>query len=958
MNTPMPSPDQTLAVIADESFFDTLASRLLEFHASRADAAVAPADLSGILVLTPSTAIGAELRAALARASSTALLLPRFDTMKNWAFRAPLENVPEPFPPSGRVVLLYEALRVRDWFDEAARWEIASEIAALFDELSARSIALPEDEGTFAARLEEAYALDDSPPLMFEARIVYELWKALNLSGALDANLVYQARLTLLARDAEKAPPLFVVLDAAPEEALIPAEREFLRRAAKFRRVGVFHPAPREERATPLLRVLDAAWSRKPDALDASDASNISNASDASNAPLRERARALSRILPQSPLVGRLRILAVEGREAEARAAVAQTGEWLRQGLRRIALIAQDRLTARRVRALLERRRILVKDETGWKLSTSRAAATIDTLLEVAAGNAWYSDVLDLFKSPYVFSDLGEDERAAGVFALETAIRRTSTQNDLLKMRRCAAGVGAPEAKSVALALIDRLTEAVSFVSGGRASLSEWLVRLDKALQVLGALAPFETDAAGRALLKLLEERRVELSANTALFSFGVWRTWLDREMESVNFRDETIESPVVLTPLKAAGLRRFEAALILGGDSRHLAVDARGRFFNDSVRRALGLLTREDEENALRRELEHVLSVVPHVAATWCQDEESGPLAPELALLSILHELAWGDDLREACLASCPEPEVDPDAPVDPAFAAPVAPPDLIPERVSTSACKTLVACPYLFFARHVLGLGEIDEVREEMQKNDYGNFVHRVLEAFHTRHPLVSALEKDEARAALQTCVDEVFDPYITDDFPAIAWKGRWEKRLDAYLDWQRAREAAGWRCARSEVEVGSTLTLDGGKRLELHGRIDRVDTMGPRVGKGLPQGVALLDYKTQKPSRIEEYIDDDVQLALYALMYGEETGKSTTENAGFPKEAAYVALDDEEISTVESGGAAASLEEEVKLQKERLLRVFNALYAGAKLPAHGASRVCAYCEIYGLCRVADHA
>ncbi|MDR1162944.1 MAG: PD-(D/E)XK nuclease family protein [Candidatus Accumulibacter sp.] len=948
MNTPMPSPDPTIAVIADENFFDALAVHLLEFHASRADAALASADLSEILVLTPSAAIGAELRAALARASSAPLLLPRFDTMKNWAFRAPLENVPEPFPPSARVVLLYEALRVRDWFDEAARWEVASEIAALFDELSARSISLPEDEGTFAARLEEAYAIDDSPPLMFEARIVYELWKALNLSGALDANLVYQARLTLLARDAEKAAPLFVVLDAAPEEALIPAEREFLRRAAKFRRVRVFRPAPREERATPLLRVLDAAWSRKLNAPDVLDAPG---------APLRERARALGRILPQSPLFGRLRILAVEGREAEARAAVAQTGEWLRQGLRTIALIAQDRLTARRVRALLERRRILVKDETGWKLSTSRAAATIDALLEVAAENAWHCDVLDLCKSPYVFSDLGEDERAAGVFALETAIRRTSTQNDLLKMRRCAAALDAPEAKT-ALALIDRLAEAVSFVSGGRASLSEWLSRLDKALQVLGALAPLETDAAGRALLKLLEERRVELSANTALFSFGVWRSWLDREMESVNFRDETIESPVVLTPLKAAGLRRFDAALILGGDSRHLAVDARGRFFNDSVRRALGLVTREDEENALRRELERLLSVVPHVAATWCRDEESGPLAPDLALLSSLHELAWGDDLFGACLASWPEPEVDPDAPVDSTFAAPVAPPDLIPERVSTSACKTLVACPYLFFARHVLGLGEIDEVREEMQKNDYGNFVHRILEAFHTRHPLVSALGKDEARAALQSCVDEVFDPYIADDFPAIAWKGRWEKRLDAYLDWQREREAEGWRTARSEVDVGSTLYLADGKRLELHGRIDRIDTMGPRVGKGLSQGVALLDYKTQKQGRIEEYIDDDVQLALYALMYGEETGKSATGNAGFPEEAAYVALDDEEISTVKSGGAVASLEEDAKSQEERLLRVFNALYAGARLPAHGASRVCAYCEVYGLCRAADHA
>ena len=69
---------------------------------------------------------------------------------------------------------------------------------------------------------------------------------------------------------------------------------------------------------------------------------------------------------------------------------------------------------------------MLVSDETGWLLSTSRAAAAVDALIETAAGNAYFRDLLDLCKSPYLFSDIDESERKAAVYALETAIREAS----------------------------------------------------------------------------------------------------------------------------------------------------------------------------------------------------------------------------------------------------------------------------------------------------------------------------------------------------------------------------------------------------------------------------------------------------------------------------------------------------------------------------------------------------
>ncbi len=909
-----------------ETFFDTLAACVLDRHALLA----ASGDLSSLRVIVPALPMAVELRTALVRAAqrlARPLLLPGFDTLKNWVLSAPMPNIPEPLPESQRLVLLHEALRERGWFDEAALWGIASEMAALFDELTAAAVQLPADENVLAEQLEQAYALRASAPLAFEARVVHELWRALAAAGTPDAAAVYRLRLAELARQAASslnaatAQPLLVLLDAAPEESLAPAERDFLLRYGEAQPVHVFYPAPRETCPTPVMAVLAAAW---PPEL---------------HQPLFERAEALAQQFAHSPLAERLHLVPASGREQEAQAAVAQVGAWLQAGLRRIALIAQDRLTARRVRALLEREGVLVSDETGWLLSTSRAAAAVDALIETAAGNGYHRDLLDLCKSPFVFADIDENERKSVTFVLEAVIREASVKAGLPRIRRCLLESDAAAEIPLGLALLDRIEAATALLRSKPAPLARWLNRLHKALDVLGALAPLGEDAAGQALLDLLEKRRGELEENAALFSFNAWRDWLNREFEAANFRDSRIASPIIVTPLNAVCLRRFEAALLLGGDARQLAPASNGEFFNQSVRRELGLRTGEDGERELRRDLELLLATVPRVTVTWqsMQNGEANLLAPEFSLLSTLHQLAWGDDLQRKPLPA--RHEAVPDeitASSSTLVAAPAAPPELIPARISVSGYASLVACPYRFFARHVLGLGEMDEVSEEMGKSDYGALVHRVLERFHERHPLIAALPEDEALAALQGCVAEVFAPAVADNFLATGWRLRWEKRLVAYLDWQRQQEAQGWRWAQAETRVSRLLALDDGGSVELYGRIDRIDS---NVDENV--SAALFDYKTQTAKVIRDRLKDDVQLPAYALMHGSAA------------QAAYVALDDENVVAVTSGDEEHPLQAEAEAQGRRLQSAFSAMRAGAPLPAHGVDSVCQWCEMRGLCR-----
>jgi ATP-dependent helicase/nuclease subunit B len=275
--------------------------------------------------------------------------------------------------------------------------------------------------------------------------------------------------------------------------------------------------------------------------------------------------------------------------------------------------------------------------------------------------------------------------------------------------------------------------------------------------------------------------------------------------------------------------------------------------------------------------------------------------------------------------------PEGDEARPGPTRRAAPVLAAGQVPLSYSVSAYSALVGCPYKFFARHVLRLNELDEVSEEMEKRDYGLLVHEVLECFHKRHPVLTKVPEDEALASLQEITREVFARALEHNFLALGWRLRWEKRLTAYLAWQRQREESGWYWHDAETKHARSFPLDDGVAVELHGRIDRTDTGS--------DGYSLLDYKTRSRYAIKAGLEEDLQLAAYAALVGEDA-----------EEAAYVVLDDDKVEAL---SASDDLQADAKAQAARLVRVVEDLRTGAPLPAHGAEGMCAYCEMAGLCR-----
>jgi ATP-dependent helicase/nuclease subunit B len=868
-------------------FFDGVARRILARHE--------PPDLRDIIVLLPNYHVALPLAQALARAAKRpALLLPEVVTLNDWTQRIALDQ--SVVPQSRRIAIFYQALQSRRWFGQADLWGMSQELLKLFDELTHSLSELPADADQFAAAVQQAYQARQNVTLQFEARLVFELWHAMQQGMELDGARAYQRRLALLAQQAKR--PLFV-LRTSGWSAL---EQHFLDQYAAHAPVTVCDPRSEQGGARGEFIRLALADGESPD--------------------LRTQVAQLRDV---RPLGDTLRLFAANSLEEEAGAAAMQVRLWLAAGKHSIGVVAQDRVVARRVRALLERTQVLVADETGWTFATLSVSTVLMRWLDALQSRFYHHDLLDLLKSPFIFADMAAGERKAAVYQLEQLLRRHGVVSGLENFSALAAQDDALKNP------LERLHQAASLLEqNGRRPLAQWLEALHESMSVLGIDLGLQQDDAGGQLLQALHEWRQELESDAGLFRFAEWRRWLAQQLESETYVDCGIESTVCFTHLAATRWRSFDAVLLLGCDADHLpgAVDG-GNWFNDAVRGSLGLPTRSMLAARQRDDLQALLLLNDCVLATW-QCERKGEqvlLSPFLEVLRDLHRQACGDDLAECELRNYLRAEAAHSVELPQAARpAPGVADDMVPASISISGYNSLVACPYQFYARHILKLNELDEVPEAIEKRDYGERVHLILQRFHASYPELQGHDVPELEAALRQVSEQVFADLLQQDFAARAWLARWFKSLPAYLEWQLENEAHGWHYAGAESQFAKE--LDG---IRLRGRIDRIDRMDDEL--------RVLDYKTQSDHQLRNKLKDpgeDVQLACYA-------------HAGGADEAAFLSIDNGKVKMVPQHEPVLLAEANV----ERLQQVMRQLRSGAGMPANGIDQVCAYCEMRGVCR-----
>lgn len=616
--------------------------------------------------------------------------------------------------------------------------------------------------------------------------------------------------------------------------------------------------------------------------------------------------------------------------EDEARRSAACAVRHIVEGRFPLALVSSDRAFTRQVQVQLEACGVSVRDETGWKLSTTRAGTFVLALLRAATWNASADTVLNWLKlAPFA---------AEHADALELVLRRYGVR-DWNQVARLAAVQKLPRMQEFVESV-----QAARTVFPARAPLTDWLGCLREALNSSGYLARLESGEPelpdtvvpeGSALMACLQldagaQLRLQAAADGMAWAQRHWTlseftAWVSQSLEAASWSpDYPLNEQVVLVPLSQLLARPFAAVVLCGCDEVRLpaSVPPPG-IWTRAQREILGLPSREVLEKVQCQAWAAAFHT-PHVDVLWRTSDDSGEALMASTLVQVLQTAgSCNSGLQSAWVRTV---NVQPVQPPKPQAGA------LTVQRLSASTYDDLRTCPYRFFALRLLGLQSSDELEQEVDKRDFGLWLHEVLSRFHQQ--LGAAQEGTPASRAqlLDDAADQVSRAQGLAHAEFLPYMASWPAIRDHYLKWLDAHEAKGYRFAQSEVSRER-----GWQGVVLHGRLDRIDTLG--AGQSL-----VLDYKTESSSRTRERVADaleDTQMAFYGALLQEE-GQALPQGS-------YLTLGESECKEFpqpDMPGAVKSLLAGIAHDVQQIAQ-------GVALPALGEGDACTYCDARGLCR-----
>lgn len=851
--------------------------------------------LDACLVLVPTFAHIALLRDALSDAIGGSFIPPQIRTLDAWLeLQPPAVAAEPPAASTERLMDLYASLRQNGWLKKifgAHRntdlLPLAQTLIAIADELTAAllptALAQP-DAVDYRWRSALAQLSPGAAALLSqEAQLVWDIWQVER--DARDPGLARHAALQRAAASA--ALPLFWCSPLEPDA----LESAFLQAWA------LRYPVERllvDWSASALPVAFARCW---PEMLDGD--------------PATDQAVGLPRGVS---------LYEASGMENEAQAAAQTIVDWIAQGRERIAVIPQDRVVARRLRALLERAQIVVADETGWKLSTMRAAAALNAWIELVSSGGDVARLLDFLKSPFLRHP-----------ALADPVQRSAMEAELVGVATDAGWAGLQRAVAELPSASELLGAIVREAQRYRnvRTVVDWVDATQSVFDALGCAPFIADDKAGAQVNEMLARLSRDCERLTQRFSLPEWRALVDLQMEQTDFSAPRDDPRVRMVQLNGSMLREFDAAIVVGADGEHLpSRPVETLFFANAVRRELGLQTRENRQRQQLREFAALLVGCPEVVLSWQAKRDGEDVAPSpwIQRLELTLEITGAGRLprHQPTLVS----EVLRPLPLQrPQPAAP----SLLPARLSASGYNSLVTCPYQFFASRMLALSAADEIVDLPERRDYGDWLHQILHRYHEtiREQCTPPSQRHALMAAIS---DEIFDKVIATHPAALGFKSRWQVKRDAYVDWANQHEDSGWQFAFGEERQAKTLAWDGGE-IQLVGKLDRADCNAEGE-------LIVIDYKTTRKASLKARVKqhEDRQLPFYALLLDPA-----------PVRAIYVAIDDDKPEAI----AAEALTQWYEALHTQLRGNLQAIADGAVLPATGVGKSCEWCSMRGLCR-----
>jgi ATP-dependent helicase/nuclease subunit B len=925
-----------LRIAPSDHLITRTAEHILQCHADRLP------NLSQIVVLLPSQGASIDLRSALlqqltTQKSTSALIPPWCGTLSAW-LNQQYSASGHALSEHSRRLLFIEALEQHsELFREENKWQVSIALLKLFDELNLQQIQLTKDIEDWESFIQLSYGLL-TPHLHLhrEAALVHTLWNAwhqqLEANQQSDASLAYVQRLNTAMQDSDDNHYYYAATCAHYSN----AERAYITHLQQQGHCTLIDFDDSIKDNNTVWRFIDSTF-------------------DFTTTPLLERTQK-AKALPALPFT----LFLAANAEIETRAVDLQIRKCLFAGYRNIGVVCEDRKLSRRLRALLERAGIPLQDIAGWSLATTSAAAVLERWLECIETDFDYRAFLDVIKSHFLSSD-DREHHLNNVYRLEHDIilhenigHGLARYKKQLKYRLDRLPHWPNSSYSEIQQLLDDIANISAalqklYQSEAKQKLSVYLEALNHSLDALGITQSFNNDAAGISILQLLEELQQSITDCNPELHWQDFRNWLGMALEEQLFSPQSQSSIVQLMTLEQATLKQFDALIIAAADEQYLPGRAEtSPFFNQAVRQSLGLPTWEQQRAERLQRFKRLLLSADTVLLT-CKSHDHGepiPLSPWIEALRVHYQLSFGRSIDDTALPilleQIPDLKMGDDAtlPTVPARPAPTTSEQLVPHTISASGHQRLINCPYQYFAADILALKPSDEISEELQKSDYGERVHKILQAFHQQvknlpapfaEP-VTQNNRDAAIAHLSDISQRVFAQDQQDNLLHRSWQHRWQTHIPAYIDWQIKQQQHS-RVIATEQHYDVDLNED----LNVYGRLDRIDQPDTNDHS------VIIDYKTGGSAQQNDVdTGEDVQLITYAMLdqkVDQVMYLSLDESNGEVKTRAQLTGDELQQLRADS--------------EQRLQEIFSLLNSAHPLTAWGDEASCQYCHFAGLCR-----
>ncbi len=648
--------------------------------------------------------------------------------------------------------------------------------------------------------------------------------------------------------------------------------------------------------------------------------------------------------------------------------------EGQKEGHKKVALVAQDRLLARRVRAIIARLGdgVSVRDSTGWKLSTTSVAAAVHSWIDVIRSPQGPSveELLKFLKNPLIRwqallkgldslnSSGSTDVQVVDlVWQIEQRLRATEVSGSWvdivialegrLKTNSASRGDGW-SAKlpplNIALQLIlvlKKLSEEWHLSNRHGAA---WSALFIAQLKLLTMWERLEADPAGNQMIEQINAMQVMIQT---LISKNSWVSLFELLIEDGSYIESSRLAlfQLEILPLSALRLRHFDAVIMVGCDDKQFPNFSESTmFFSSSLIQSLGMKGVEEEYRQQARDFSQLLLTYPHIDLFWQTLGNGQEVQRPSSFITRL-----GRDFPEL---KSQEIDLPKQSLITQSIGMSSASWDIrsypLPEKISPSGYKTLRECPYKFYVSRLL---KVSAPKGFGEKNEYGmmgEVLHETMGQFFNEYKTIAVQgnKKEWMVQRLTEISQQFWQPLIAMSGKNLTYFQDWLNYIPKLIDWQLKREHSGWFFNHSEQWVSFELSLGEDLKVVIEGRADRFDVSEKS------NEAEVIDYKFQSADKFKhksKYVDDDPQLLIYAIAANQKPlVNGLTIHRGL-----WVSLKDDGKENKDQEFPINITSGTLKDLQDSMNKSIGAIWQGEAMKATGPESVCQYCEVRGLCR-----